>query len=256
MGRHRLLVLARTLRKFGLVDNFGLSGILQKSDLPIRGRITRMIRESGTLLPPGISARFLAETILNDQLVAEQDSDRTQLLKLTASLTKIPKGPRPATKYQKTMLKIFELLFKDRLGAMKLEETIFSGIKRVDIRAKNDQPTGFFAELRSRFGLHCPRIFFECKNYTEDPGNKEFDQLLGRLNKTSTQVGYVLCREIKNLDKALARCKEAYLREKGEKLMLWLTDADVIELARVLTRDGAAAMDALLEQRLDEVTLK
>jgi hypothetical protein len=47
----------------------------------------------------------------------------------------------------------------------------------------------------------------------EDPENPEFDQLLGRLNKTSTQVGFILCRNIQNADKALERCSRPTQRQ-------------------------------------------
>ena len=255
MNRSRLFTLARTLRRFGLVDNFGLSELVQRKTMPSSAAIARLVTESGNLLPPGTSAKFIAASIISDLKAAQHgNADLSKLSELVATLPKIPKGQQAAVKYQKTMLSIFRLWFEHRLGAMKLEETMFSGTKRVDIWAKNDQAAGFFVDLRTRFGLHCPRIFFECKNYTDDPKNPEFDQLLGRLNKTSTEVGFILCREIKDVDRVRQRCKEAYLRDK--KLMLWLTDADVIELVQVRIRDGAAAMDALLEQRLDEVTLK
>jgi hypothetical protein len=255
--RNRLLVIARTLRKFGLVDNFGLGEIVQRRTLPSRDAIMRLITESSNMLPPGISAKFLTGQIVNDLEVAERgNTNGEKLSELVAALHKIPKGKPAATRYQMAVLEIFRSLFEERLGTMKSEVTIFSGIKRVDITANNDLEKGFFAALRAQYGLYCPYIFFECKNYTEDPENPEFDQLLARLNPTSTQVGYVVCRGIKDAAKARQRCKEAFLREGRSKLMLWLTDADLSELTNALTKNGFTAVDALLKERLESITLK
>lgn len=226
--------------------------------MPSRATIERLINQSGTLLPIGTSAKDLADHVISDLEAAESDQRAAckKLSKLAGALTKIPKGKGAATQYQMAMLDIFRLLFEDRLGAMKPEETIFSGIKRVDINAENDQENGFFIDLQRRHGLHCPRIFFECKNYTEDPDNPAFDQLLARLNPTSTQIGYVVCRQIKNPTKAQQRCKEAFLREGRQKLMLWITDADVVEMAAAFAKGGSTAVDSLLKTRFEAVTLK
>jgi hypothetical protein len=226
--------------------------------LPSEGKIARAITESSSLLPPGISAAFLAEHIVSDLEQADRgdSGDHDELLKLICALPKIAKGNPAAIKYQMAMMAIFRLLFPDRLGEMKPEVTIFSGIKRVDITADNDQDQGFFNSLRTLHNLLCPSILFECKNYSKDPGNPAFDQLLARLNPTSTQVGFVVCRQLKDADRARQRCKEAYLREQRTKLMLWLTDADVIELTKAQIKGGATAVDAWLKARFEDVTLK
>jgi len=256
--RNRLSTVARTLRRFRLVDSFGLGELAQRDRLPSRARIERLISDHTTLLPPGVTAKFIAGQILADlqAIEAAANSDHGELSKFVAALPKIPTGKKAATRYQTAMLNIFRLLFEDRLGRMKLEETIFSGIKRVDIRADNDRDEGFFARLRVNYEFFCPLIFFECKNYSEDPDNPAFDQLLGRLNRTSTQVGYILCRHIDDIQKARERCKQAYLREQGKKVLLWVTDTDVSEMADALSKSGLSAVDSLLKDRFEAVTLK
>ena len=219
--------------------------------------IERLITESGVILPPGTSANFLSEHIIGDLMESERDQiDEDQdLLRLVAGLAKIPKGKKAAGQFHTAIQDILRTLFKGRLGTIEKETPIFSGIKRVDLKAANDQREGFFVNLREHYHLKCPYIFFECKNYAEDPNNPEFDQLLTRLNPTSTQVGYIVCRQIKDSSRALQRCKEAYLREDRKKLMLWLTDEDMIELANARAEDGLAAVDAALKPRLEQVIL-
>jgi hypothetical protein len=254
--RNRLFTLARTLRRFGLTDKFGLNDLVGRPALPSRAKIARSITESSYLLPPGISAAFLAEHIARDLEQAERGDvgDHEDLQKLIRALPKIPKGNSAAIRYQMAILAIFRLLFQDRLGEMKPEVTVFSGTKRIDIWAENDQEQGFFNRLRTLHALLCPAILFECKNYKKGPGNPEFDQLLGRLNNTSTFVGFVVCRQIDNIEKARQRCKEGYLRER--KLMMWLTDADVHEMVAAFAQQGPEAVDMFLKTRLERVTLK
>lgn len=251
-------MLGRTLRRFNLVENFELSELVQGERLPSRTSVERRITYSGVRLPPGITAKLLSQYIVGDLEAAESGgtTDRDELERLVAALPKIATGNTAATRYQMAVMAIFQLLFQSQLGTMKPEETIFGATKRVDIRAENDKEVGFFFNLRKLYGLICPIIFFECKNYAGDPANAAFDQLLGRLNPTSTQVGYVVCRAISDPDKAQARCKEVYLREGRAKLMLWITDSDIADMAAAYITGGSRAVDAILKERFERVTLK
>lgn len=218
--------------------------------------IERLITESGMLLPRGTSAKALSEHIIGDLKASESnfvDADR-ELSRLVTALSQIPVGKKTAGQYHTAILEILRLLFAQRLGAIEKEKPIFSKLKRVDLKASNDQKEGFFVSLREKYNLYCPYVFFECKNYKEDPENPEFDQLLTRLNRTSTQVGYVVCRQIENPAKAAQHCKDPFLRE-DKKLMLWLTDSDMIELANARVHEGIAALDSLLKHRLETVIL-
>lgn len=250
-------MVARTLRRFNLVDSFGLGQLVEKDRLPSRMLVARKIVESGTLLPRGISAKFLAENIVGDLRASEGDDAEAdqKLLRLVAGLSRIPKGKKDAGRFHTAILNIFPLLFAQRLGAIDKEEPIFGKLKRLDLKAANDQEDGFFVNLREHYSLYCPYVFFECKNYKGDLENPEFDQLMTRLNRTSTQVGYIVCRQIEDVEKAIKHCKEPFLRE-DKKLMMWLTDADLIELANARVNEGVAALDSLLIQRLETVILK
>lgn len=228
---------------------------MQRPALPSRRALMGAFSGGGHLLPPGTSPGFLADQILSDLNYMRRRSGNDEgLLALVGSLPQVPKGKAAATDYQMKILAIFEELFADRLGAMKAEVTVFSDTKRIDIWADNDQEEGFFSRLRTLHELFSPAILFECKNYKEDPGNPEFDQLLGRLNDTSTRVGFVVCRKIDNVEKARQRCKEAYLRDR--KLMMWLTDDDVYEMATAFAQQGPEAVDRFLKTRLEAVTVK
>jgi hypothetical protein len=74
------------------------------------------------------------------------------------------------------MVEVVRVLFWPRLGLRKKEKEINEGRKRIDIVCRNTNQQSFFCDLRTVYEIRCPFILFECKNYSDDPGNPEFDQ--------------------------------------------------------------------------------
>jgi hypothetical protein len=254
--RNRLLVVARTLRRFGIVDHFGIGDILQRGRTPSKQTIERLIKESSRPLPPGVNAKFLTERILDDLATAEshrETDDDQQLLKLVAVLPQIPVGKSAAHKFHIAMLDILPLLFESRLGSIKKEQEIFDGLKYVDLKANNDQKDGIFAQLRDHFRFYSPYVFIECKNYAEDLKNPEFDQLIARLGPTTTQIGCIICRRVTDSGKVLDRAKVPFNKE--HKLILVLADADITRLANARIQSGPDVMDAMLKEYAERVIL-
>lgn len=62
--RQKLELLSRTLRTFRLTDDNGLDQLFLEPELPTVARVARHLRSRAVLLPPSISADFLAEQIL------------------------------------------------------------------------------------------------------------------------------------------------------------------------------------------------
>lgn len=115
-------------------------------------------------------------------------------------------------------------IFKGGLKNLKLQEEINEGRRRVDFVMTNDAKDGFFWHLSERHNFKCPYILFECKNYSEDLKNPEFDQLIGRLQRRIGDVGIIVCRSIK--DKA--KCLKAQQDRFPDKLILVFDDEDII----------------------------
>jgi hypothetical protein len=231
-ARRRLYAVAKVLRQFGLVDEFGLSDAISNAKLPSKNKLEDLLKTGRALLPQGASAKFLAaclHTALVDIEGRDSSSPNPTLCTIRQNLISIKVGPQHATRFHNLAMKLLRSVFDSRLGDLQKEKKLLQGLKRLDIKANNDKQLGFFANLRNHHSLHCPYIFCECKNYAEDPANPEFDQLLGRLNKTTTMVGLLLCRKVKDNTKVLKRCREPYSREG--KLIIVLEDRDSVHLA-------------------------
>ena len=71
--RQKLQLLSKTLRTFRLTDEVGLSELFLGSKLPTKARVAKHLRSSAVLLPPSITADFLAEHIVSAFVAAEPD---------------------------------------------------------------------------------------------------------------------------------------------------------------------------------------
>lgn len=250
--RNSLFVIGRTLRKFGLVDVFGLGEVVESGRYLSRAKIERLITDSDVLLPAGLSAKFLSEHLAADLNIGSHDADQELATQLT-SLASIPAGRPSAGRYHTAILKILRLLFESRLGMITKEKQIMSGTKRVDLKADNDQREGFFAALRQRRDFFCPYVFIECKNYAGDLKNPEVDQLLGRLTPKTTQFGMIVCRQVQDERKVLKRLQSPFLSEG--KVVLLVVDKTLSDLAQARINYGLTAFDQRLHKEFEKVAL-
>lgn len=105
------------------------------------------------------------------------------------------------------------------------------GRKRVDIVYDNHANSGFFAHITDRHQILCPKKFIECKNYVSEPKNPEIDQLLGRLGGLTGKLGILVCREVKDDETLLKRCKDAITQSKY--YVIYLEDKDINTLLKM-----------------------
>ena len=113
-----------------------------------------------------------------------------------------PGGPG-AGAYHRAVAELLRALFDQALANMRLEQDLHSDLKRVDIMFDNVATDGFFRWL----SLHWAASEFpvECKNYTREVSNPEFDQLAMRFAPDRGRIGILVCRSIENRDRAEAR---------------------------------------------------
>jgi len=147
---------------------------------------------------------------------------------LIEQLCAIAVGPENATQYHRLIAGILELIFYPDLMFPYIEQEIDQGRKRIDIVFNNASKEKFFYDLHSIKKIHCPYIFIECKNYSSDPKNPEIDQLIGRFSTTRGIFGLLLCRQIKDLDLFIERCKDTL--KNGHGLIIPLIDSDIMSI--------------------------
>jgi len=105
--------------------------------------------------------------------------------------------------------------------------------------------------LNQIHNVHCPKIFFECKNYSDDLGNPAFDQIVGRLSDKRGRFGVIVCRSIKDRKKVIQRCK-SILNNKHNYVIV-LEDRNIKHLVFLKGAKDTAGLDDYLEKKFEEL---
>jgi hypothetical protein len=177
----------------------------------------------------------------------------SQEMSLIAGLKTISAGPKSAHKYHSLVKAILELVFAPtRLRKIVTEQGIFEGRKRIDLLSRTGKD-GFFATLPSSYRIHAPFVFIECKNYSEDINNPEFDQLKGRMSDIKGHFGLLVCREIHDRGEITARCHDAI--EAGHYIIV-LDDKDLENLLKLHFDNDLDGIDNYLDDMLGDILLQ
>jgi hypothetical protein len=169
-------------------------------------------------------------------------------MKLCRAVTSLKPGSASATKYHHRVEALLTALFYPTLIGAKREQEIDQGRKRVDIRYTNAGfGGGFFDWVRSHYPPQ-PYVYVECKNYSEDIGNPELDQLTSRFNLGGGgNVGLLVNRGFKDKKRFIERCRDAAFKKRG--YVLPLDDDDLRELSVARRDDDVIGFFQLLTER-------
>lgn len=245
--------LATALRHFGLTDCFGLMALVTGANAPTATAIRRRLARFPDGLPPGVTADYLARFIAAE-LQGDDTAPQPDVPTLTAgdraTLLAIPSGRPTADAYHEHIYRVLTGIFAGRLVEGKKEAKHESGRKRIDIRFRNADAHGFFADLRAHPTINAPYVVIECKNYSDDPANPEFDQLAGRLKPTIGNFGILCVRQIEQLHLMEQRRLD---RRASQHYILVLEDDDVGTMLTAHLADDNAAVDAVLRRRFEPV---
>ena len=168
-------------------------------------------------------------------------------------MKEIRPGKDQASAYHRTAAEAIEYIFDSSLKFISNEQSLNDGAKRVDSFFENRAGSGFFADLSGKHGIHCPYVFLECKNYSEDLANPDFDQLAGRFSKTTTAVGLLTCRTIKDRTGMLSYCRN--LMKDRRDCMFVLQDSDLDPLLTLRSHDDHDGVSDFMAARLREILL-
>lgn len=164
---------------------------------------------------------------------------------LIHQLSDIPPGAETANDYHDLMIGIISFLFFPNLIYPKKETPINSGRKRIDIVYTNGKNKGFFYRIALDQTIKANVVHVECKNYSNDIANPEFDQLLGRFDHNRGKLGILLYRQSDKPQDVLSRCKDAARSSLG--VILPMDDAFVIQCLTHISKNERRNIDHLLD---------
>jgi hypothetical protein len=241
------------LRQFGLTDPGQIAEALSEPPFPSVIVLVKLIRSLDLRLPPNVSPDLIAQALA---VAVSDDSPATfkwrQEFGTTPNLKAIKPGATHASRYHREIFDALTGIFNGVLSNGRIEQEINSGIHRVDIMFDNFADLGFFADVRTRLGLESNYLPIECKNYTDDLGSPEYDQLSGRLNDQIGRVGLLVFRKIKNPQKAHEHRKSKW--EKRE-LIIMLDDSDILQMHKARYDGRGSDVDALLWEKVRQLEL-
>ncbi len=185
-----------------------------------------------TLKHPEALARYRTERAMprpalsHHGIARDPERDWPDWDKLLEDVTKLEPGRRDADAYEKAIEALLYAIFYPALTDPRKQTPIHDGRKRVDIRFVNSSQSGFFHWLATNY--RAPYIFVECKNYGNDPGNPEIDQLSGRFSPHRGQCGILMCRSFDDKDLFLKRCHDTASDDRGFIIALDDSDLEVL----------------------------
>lgn len=171
--------------------------------------------------------------------------------KLLGDVISIPTGKPDAYRYEDKVEALLSALFYPNLTNPIPQQNIHDGRKRIDIQYTNMASQGFFKWLASHYPT--PHVFFECKNYGNEIGNPELDQIAGRFSPSRGQFGIIVCRQFKNKDRFIQRCKDTCNDKRG--YIIPLDDEDLKLLVQSAKTDLDFQDWNLLKQRFDNLIM-
>jgi len=113
-------------------------------------------------------------------------------------LSNIKPGKKDAKKYENIIFRIIKILFEPNLKNGAIQVPVDNKLGFIDIMFDNKAKSGFFSDIKANHQIKSPYVYFECKNYSDDPKNPEMNQLSSRLSDTKGMFGIMVCRYIEN----------------------------------------------------------
>lgn len=190
--------------------------------------------------------------IVIDETINTDGIDKKEVAKfLKEKLNKVGVGKENATKYHDLIIGILEFLFYPNLANPRKETPIHEKRKRIDITFENSAEKGFFYQLPILHNISSSLIMIECKNYKEDIGNPEVDQLSGRFSTNRGKFGMLLFRKIDDEKLLIDRCKDLCV-EKHE-IIIPLLDIDLNKALDSIIENNENNIEKIISDKFFEI---
>lgn len=244
--RHYVL---EALREEEIAANSGLVHILRtgkkkgqkkvyKTDLMAKyGKEEKSVSIAQTERNPEILKKYKAANanptpaLTHGEIAAAEGTPPPDWAKLLNDVIHLTPGKKDAYKYEEAVQNLLYALFWPVLVDPDTQTPVHDGLKRVDITFTNYAQSGFFNWVARHYPS--PYVFVECKNFGEELGNPEVDQIAMRMADRRGRFGMIVCRTIEDRQKMLKRCQAA--ARDGHGYIVALDDNDLRQLIKEAT---------------------
>lgn len=260
--RHYIL---ETLQEVELAANTELVRLLKsgerrvsKKDLENKYGRGKAVNVRETLRHPDVlrryrddKARIIRAPLSHDELAENEGTQPPDWDALLRVVLEVPVGTSDATRYHRAVESLLSALFYPALCNPQIEYPIHDGRKRVDITYTNVATAGFFRWLAANFAA--AHVFVECKNYGREIGNPELDQLSGRFSPSRGQFGILACRNFRDKQLFLTRCRDTATDQRG--FIVALDDSDLMALTEARKLPDRATEFAIFKGQFDRLIM-
>ncbi len=161
-------------------------------------------------------------------------------------------GNKDAYKFEDLAVEAIKYIFQKDFSGLDFQYNIDEKRQRVDIKGNWASNSELKQKIVVDMNIESSWVPIECKNYTPDPGNPEFAQLVDRCNAKFRRFGLLICRKIRNKATVLAHC---HRRLTEHNYLLIVLDADDLAPLLSLADDEQFTQIAdVMVQKIADVT--
>lgn len=216
--------------------------------------IEKRVNVDGTTRDPDLLERFKrdkarrpSEPLSHADIAESTSTPLPNFDELLQAVLRTPTGQAAADAYERVVEALLTALLYPHLAHPIRQRVIHDGRKRLDISYTNIARHGFFDWLSRHYPA--ANIVVECKNYSRDLGNPEYDQLAGRFSPSRGVVGLLVFRDCSDKPKLLESCKDTAQDARG--YILALDDHDLSTLVNEVKAGKNAELGGLLHERFN-----
>lgn len=160
------------------------------------------------------------------QHFSDDDLDVSEVcVGLIRMIDSMPTGQASAGQYHRAVLGVMTAVFYPDLIQPHREAPLNDGRRRADIIYTNASDRGFFSNRRDEGRVNANYVVVECKNYSDDVGNPEVDQLVGRFSDGRGKLGILAYRKSRDEKLLIDRCRDH--AKEGRGYVICLSDEDL-----------------------------
>ncbi len=222
-------------------DNGGRPGVEKRINLDASSRNPELLasyKEAKRNNPP--------DAVSHETLAKATSTPLPDYDDLLQAVRSIPQGINDSDRYERAVEALLTALLYPALVNPVRQSRQHEGRKRIDIKYTNMAREGFFCWLSANYPA--PHVMVECKNYSRDLSNPEYDQIAGRFSPSRGKYGLLVYRECTDKERIMLSLRDTANDDRG--YITALDDEDLSQLVQEAKADeGCAALNGLLHKQ-------